>query len=92
MTVSIPAMPAAWTMWLAPWIAFLSVTECKRVVCFSTSEVFGQIAFRARETSHTVLGAVGEARWTYAVSKLAEEHMAYAYFKELGLPTVIRIQ
>jgi UDP-glucose 4-epimerase len=64
------------------------LTECKRVVCFSTSEVFGQIAFRARETSHTVLGAVGEARWTYAVSKLAEEHMAYAYFKELGLPTV----
>ncbi|MFC1287902.1 NAD-dependent epimerase/dehydratase family protein [Bacillus paralicheniformis] len=68
--------------------AAAGLTECKRVVCFSTSEVFGQIAFRARETSHTVLGAVGEARWTYAVSKLAEEHMAYAYFKQLGLPTV----
>lgn len=61
---------------------------CKRVVCFSTSEVFGQVAFRAEETSPATLGAVGEARWIYAVSKLAEEHLAYAYFKELGLPTV----
>lgn len=60
----------------------------KRVTCFSTSEVFGQVAFRSQETSPAVLGAVGEARWTYAVSKLAEEHLAYAYFKERGLPTV----
>lgn len=62
--------------------------NCKRVVCFSTSEVFGQIAFQSNETSPAVLGAVGEARWTYAVSKLAEEHLAYAYYKEKGLPTV----
>jgi UDP-glucose 4-epimerase len=62
--------------------------NCKRVVCFSTSEVFGQIAFQSNETSPAVLGAVGEARWTYAVSKLAEEHLAYAYYKERGLPTV----
>jgi dTDP-glucose 4,6-dehydratase len=31
---------------------------------------------------------VGEARWTYAVSKLAGEHMAHAYHDELGVPTV----
>ncbi len=31
---------------------------------------------------------IGEARWTYAVSKLAGEHMARAYYDELGLPTV----
>ncbi|WP_203363280.1 NAD-dependent epimerase/dehydratase family protein [Bacillus sp. REN10] len=62
--------------------------NCKRVICFSTSEVFGQIAFQSNETSPAVLGAVGEARWTYAVSKLAEEHLAYAYYKEKGLPTV----
>lgn len=65
-----------------------TLSNCKRVVCFSTSEVFGSIAFRSEETSPTVLGAVGEARWTYAVSKLAEEHLAYAYYKEQGLPTV----
>jgi nucleoside-diphosphate-sugar epimerase len=35
----------------------------------------------------TSLGAVGEARWTYAVSKLATEHLAFNYFKQYGLPT-----
>jgi UDP-glucose 4-epimerase len=65
--------------------------HCDRVVCFSTSEVFGSTAFRSQETDHTVLGAVGEARWTYAVSKLAEEHLAIAYYNENGLPaTVVR--
>ncbi len=63
--------------------------DCTRVVCFSTSEVFGQHAIGATETDKTVIGAVGEARWTYAVSKLAEEHLAIAYFKERGLPTVV---
>jgi UDP-glucose 4-epimerase len=61
----------------------------ERVVCFSTSEVFGRQAFRSEETDSTVMGAVGEARWTYAVSKLAEEHLAYSYFKEYALPTVV---
>lgn len=60
-----------------------------RVVCFSTSEVFGQQAFRSTETDRTVMGAVGEARWTYAVSKLAEEHLAIAYHKERWLPTTV---
>ncbi len=65
-----------------------SLDHLERVVCFSTSEVFGQMAFRAQETDCTSLGAVGEARWTYAVSKLAEEHLSYAYHKEHGMPTV----
>jgi UDP-glucose 4-epimerase len=59
----------------------------ERMVDFSTSEVFGTQAFRVAETSATVTGSVGEARWTYAVSKLAGEHMAHAYHAELGLPT-----
>ncbi|HEX9415386.1 MAG TPA: NAD-dependent epimerase/dehydratase family protein [Gaiellaceae bacterium] len=65
------------------------VTEgVERFVDFSTSEVFGTYAFRVAETSVTTTGSVGEARWTYAVSKLAGEHMAHAYHEELGLPTV----
>jgi nucleoside-diphosphate-sugar epimerase len=36
----------------------------------------------------STIGSVGEARWTYAVSKLAGEHLAHAYHDELGLPTV----
>jgi UDP-glucose 4-epimerase len=63
--------------------------HCERVVCFSTSEVFGQHSFRSAETDATVMGAVGEARWTYAVSKLAEEHLAVAYFQQMGLPTTV---
>ncbi len=61
----------------------------ERVVCFSTSEVFGRQAFRSEETSSTVTGPVGEARWTYAVSKLAEEHLAISYHRERSLPVVV---
>ncbi len=59
-----------------------------RVVDFSTSEVFGAMAFRSTETDATVAGSAGEARWTYAVSKLAGEHLAHAYFAQYGLPVV----
>jgi UDP-glucose 4-epimerase len=59
----------------------------ERIVDFSTSEVFGQHAFNVQEGHVTTIGSVGEARWTYAVSKLAGEHMAHAYHAELGLPT-----
>ena len=59
----------------------------ERVVDFSTSEVFGTRADNVDETQATSVGSVGEARWTYAVSKLAGEHMAHAYHHELDLPT-----
>jgi UDP-glucose 4-epimerase len=61
----------------------------ERVLCFSTSEVFGTQAFRSTERDVTVMGGVGEARWTYAVSKLAEEHLAIAYWQEQQLPTTV---
>jgi nucleoside-diphosphate-sugar epimerase len=60
----------------------------ERLIDFSTSEVFGSYAFRVREADVTSLGAVGESRWTYAVSKLATEHLAHNYYKEFGLPSV----
>jgi UDP-glucose 4-epimerase len=50
--------------------------------------VFGQSAFRAEENHTTHIGSVGEARWTYAVSKLAAEHLTKAYNIEFGMPTV----
>jgi UDP-glucose 4-epimerase len=65
----------------------LAANGIKRVIDFSTSEVFGSYAFRVREADVTSLGAVGEARWTYAVSKLATEHLAHNYWKQHGLPT-----
>lgn len=60
----------------------------ERFVDVSTSEVFGRYAYKVAEGDATSLGAVGEARWTYAVSKLATEHLAHNYYKQYGLPTV----
>ncbi|MCF8261083.1 MAG: NAD-dependent epimerase/dehydratase family protein [Melioribacteraceae bacterium] len=59
-----------------------------RFIDFSTSEVFGSMAFQSAEDDNTVAGSAGEARWTYAVSKLAGEHLSFAYHREFGLPTV----
>jgi UDP-glucose 4-epimerase len=60
----------------------------ERYVGFSTSEVFGTHAFNVGEAHVTTIGSVGEARWTYAVAKLAAEHLARAYHDEFGLPIV----
>ncbi len=59
-----------------------------RVVDFSTSEVLGSMAFRSSEEQATMTGSAGEARWTYAVSKLAGEHLAKAYHRLHNLPVV----
>ena len=67
--------------------AAMKIGNVERFIEFSTSEVFGSHAFKVDEHQKTVTGAVGEARWTYAVSKLAGEHLAHAYFKQFGLPT-----
>ncbi len=65
-----------------------TLPNLERFVDFSTSEVFGRSAFRSEESDTTRIGAVGEARWTYAVSKLAAEHLTKAYHQEFKLPTV----
>ncbi|MGE5690124.1 MAG: NAD-dependent epimerase/dehydratase family protein [Pseudomonadota bacterium] len=67
--------------------AAIAVPGLERFVDFSTSEVFGTHAINVQEGHVTTTGSVGEARWTYAVSKLAGEHMTHAYHDELGLPT-----
>jgi UDP-glucose 4-epimerase len=59
-----------------------------RFIEFSTSEVFGNRAVNSSEKDDAVTGRAGEARWTYAVSKLAGEHLALAYWKEFALPVV----
>jgi UDP-glucose 4-epimerase len=62
--------------------------DLKRFIDFSTSEVFGTRAFNSSEDEATAIGAVGESRWSYAVSKLAGEHLTHAYHKEMGMPIV----
>jgi len=62
--------------------------KVERFINFSTSEVFGITAFRVDEKAPTNLQPVGEARWTYSVSKLAGEHLTYSYYKQYGLRAV----
>ena len=68
--------------------AIATLGSLERYVEFSTSEVFGTHALNVEEGHVSTIGSVGEARWTYAVSKLAGEHMAHAYHDELQIPAV----
>src|SRR5215471_9158262 len=62
----------------------------KRVLVASTSEVYGksqQVPFR--EEQDLVLGPSTKGRWSYAASKLIDEFLALAYWKEKKLPTTV---
>jgi len=62
----------------------------KLVFIASTSEVYGkasQVPFS--EEDDVVLGASTRGRWSYAVSKLADEFPALAYWKEKKLPVIV---
>jgi len=62
--------------------------KTERFLNFSTSEIFGSYAYKVGDDAQSSLATVGEARWTYSVSKLAGEHLAYAYHKEYDIPIV----
>ena len=62
----------------------------KLVFIASTSEVYGKstdVPFR--EGQDLVLGATVKHRWAYACSKMIDEFLALAYWKEKKLPIVI---
>ncbi len=60
------------------------------VLIASTSEVYGKsAAVPFREDADLVLGASTRHRWAYACSKLLDEFLALAYWKERGLPVVV---
>jgi UDP-glucose 4-epimerase len=62
----------------------------KLVFVASTSEVYGKSAdVPFREGADLVLGATVRHRWAYACSKLLDEFLALAYWKEKKLPVVI---
>ena len=60
----------------------------ERVVVFSTSEIFGGMAYKVTEKDPVISGSPGEPRWSYGISKIASEHLANGYFKRYDLPTV----
>jgi UDP-glucose 4-epimerase len=62
----------------------------KLVVIASTSEVYGKsTAVPFREDADLVLGPTGKHRWAYACSKMIDEFLALAYWKERKLPVII---
>jgi UDP-glucose 4-epimerase len=62
----------------------------KVVFIASTSEVYGKSTdLPFRETADLVLGPSSKHRWAYACSKLIDEFLALAYWKEKKLPVVI---
>jgi UDP-glucose 4-epimerase len=62
----------------------------KLVLIASTSEVYGKSAeVPFREDADLVLGPTAKHRWAYACSKMIDEFLALAYWKERKLPVVI---
>jgi nucleoside-diphosphate-sugar epimerase len=61
-----------------------------KVVLASTSDVYGRTAkVPFEEDDACVIGSSKVARWSYAVSKLFDEHLAFAYQESFGLPITI---
>jgi UDP-glucose 4-epimerase len=62
----------------------------KLVIIASTSEVYGKSSdVPFREEADLVLGATMKHRWAYASSKIIDEFLALAYWKEKKLPVII---
>ena len=61
-----------------------------KVIFASTSDVYGMSPnLPFREDGDLLLGPSMVKRWSYAVSKLYGEQLAFAYFKDGGVPIVI---
>src|SRR5919197_1092338 len=68
----------------------LCARKCKPLLFTLTSEVYGKLDKpRFSEEDDFVLGPTSRVRWCYAASKVIDEFLAKAYFKERGLPTVV---
>jgi UDP-glucose 4-epimerase len=62
----------------------------RRVILASTSDIYGKNpAVPFSEDSDSVIGPTTVPRWSYAVSKLFDEHMALAYHSSYSLPVTI---
>lgn len=68
--------------------AALELKGLKKFVDFSTSEVFGQHAYNVDEFSINPTVTIGEARWTYAMSKLIGEFVVHAHHIQNRMPNV----
>ncbi len=71
----------------------VAVENKAKFVLASTSDVYGKNAeIPFSEESDSVLGSSKVARWSYAVSKLYDEHLALAFADTYGIPVnIVRI-
>jgi nucleoside-diphosphate-sugar epimerase len=61
-----------------------------KILITSTSEIYGKSSNGPfKEEDDRVLGSPRKLRWSYSTSKAVDEILAYVYYKELGLPTVV---
>jgi UDP-glucose 4-epimerase len=61
-----------------------------KTIIASTSEVYGKgAAVPFHEESDLVFGPTSKSRWSYASSKVVDEFLALAYWREFKLPTVV---
>jgi len=62
----------------------------KKVLITSTSEIYGKNANGPlKEDEDRILGSPLKSRWSYSTSKAVDEMLAYVYWKEKGVPTII---
>jgi UDP-glucose 4-epimerase len=62
----------------------------KRILITSTSEIYGKnVNGPLKEDDDRILGSPLKTRWSYSTAKAVDEMLAYVYFKEKKLPTVI---
>jgi UDP-glucose 4-epimerase len=60
------------------------------ILVTSTSEIYGKNASDSlHEEDDRILGSPTKSRWSYSEAKAIDEILAYTYWKEKGLPTVI---
>jgi len=62
----------------------------KKIMLTSTSEIYGKSQNGPfKEDDDRLLGSPRKLRWSYSTSKAVDEILAFVYYKELGLPTIV---
>jgi UDP-glucose 4-epimerase len=61
-----------------------------KILVTSTSEIYGKnTSDRLGEEDDRILGSPLKSRWSYSEAKAIEEILAYTYYRQKGLPSVI---
>jgi len=66
----------------------LAASQNVKVVLASTSDVYGKGSPPFKESDDLIIGPSDVRRWSYAASKIFDEHLAQGFFSERNLPTV----